>query len=210
MTSPLSARSLVLLLLSAAPFSAGAAIINPINGLDIGGTLYDVTFHDNPFLSFNDLWDQNDDGQFGGGTSIFGSAPTFWNDEAGSKLARDTIISFLGLTHETTPGLDAFFIPYGGAAATPTGISSAFDSISVRVDSKTAPGVDQPSQGSLGDITEVPYASFRLSATASAPVTPALLVPGLIAMVALRRRKAKQAFEKLKTPFSSLKPFNFQ
>jgi hypothetical protein len=105
------------LLLSAAPFSVGAAIINPILNLDIGGTLYDVTFHDSPLLSFNGLWDQDDDGFFGGGTSVFDSAPTFWNDLTGAEAASNAIITFLGSLLEMTPTSDGFIIPVGGSAS---------------------------------------------------------------------------------------------
>ena len=54
--------------------TAHATILNPILNLDIDGTRYNVYFH---HTSFNALWDQDDDGVFGGGTSVFSVAPTF-------------------------------------------------------------------------------------------------------------------------------------
>ena len=69
--------------------TAHAAVVNPILGLDIGGTLYDVTFHDGVGDSFNALWDADNDGFFGGGGSVFAVAPTFWGDITGAAAARD-------------------------------------------------------------------------------------------------------------------------
>ena len=79
------------LVVLAAPVKA--AVINPILNLDIGGTLYDVTFHDGTGDSFNVLWDADNDGIFGGGGgSVFSVAPTFWGDFSGANAARDAII----------------------------------------------------------------------------------------------------------------------
>jgi len=41
-----------------------ADVVNPILGLNIGGTLYDVTFHDSAGDTFNALWDADGDGVF--------------------------------------------------------------------------------------------------------------------------------------------------
>lgn len=73
--------------------TANAAVVNPIIGLNIDGAYYDVIFHDSSGDSFNGLWDADDNGVFGGGTSVFSVAPMFWGDQAGAELARDAIMS---------------------------------------------------------------------------------------------------------------------
>jgi len=183
------------LLLSAAPFSVSAAIINPIINLDINGTLYDVTIHDSPLLTFNELWDADDDGVFGGGSSVFSSAPTFWLDQAGAEAASAAIVVFLGLSDETSVSTDSFLIPYiafGGAGITPGN-----DLLLATSDRFTPVAFDDPSSIQITDKfvgSSRPFVSFTLIAagTAPAPVTPALLVPGLIALAALKRRKGKR------------------
>jgi hypothetical protein len=61
-----------------------AAVINPINNLNIAGTMYNVTFHTD--VSFNALWDGNDDGVFGGGGSVFSSEPDFLKRQHKSSI----------------------------------------------------------------------------------------------------------------------------
>lgn len=89
-----------------------AATVNPIIGLDIGGTLYDVTFHDTAGDSFNRLWDADGDGVFGGGSSLFNTAPTFWGDWRAAETAAFAIVGFLGDNDQSTALGDAFYVPY--------------------------------------------------------------------------------------------------
>jgi hypothetical protein len=94
--------------------SVHAAVVNPILGLNIGGTLYDVTFHDSAGASFNALWDADDDGVFGGGSSLFSTAPTFWGDITGAEAASLAIIAALGTSDASTASSDSFFMAISG------------------------------------------------------------------------------------------------
>ena len=109
-----------LVLLAVVSTPSSAALITSINSLEVLGMYYDVTFH-TPGTSFNALWDEDSDNVFGGGTSIFSSAPTFWGNVAGATAARDAIIVFLGDDDTTTTDGDLFLIPCG--AGTRTGSS---------------------------------------------------------------------------------------
>ena len=186
----------------AIPFGARAAIINPILGLDIGGTLYDVTFHDQAGDTFNALWDQDDDGVFGGGTSLFSAAPTFWNDLTGAEAARDAVIVFLGATNQSTATSDGFFVPIGGQSSFFLGLIPGPEHIASAFDISDLPAIDGPGLSDApiedGDAFFTgfsPFTSFSpvVSGSAPAPVTPALLISALIPLVAMRRHRAKQA-----------------
>jgi hypothetical protein len=173
--------------------TAHAVTVNPILGLDIGGTLYDVTFNDGVGDSFNALWDADDDGVFGGGGSVFTAAPTFWGDQSGAEAARDAIIAALGTVDTTTGSVDGFFIPYGGNAATGTTISAAQDTISFASDNFNAPSVDNPGLFSQFDDETLryntwPIASFQVSAV-PIPAAVWLFGSGLLGLVGMARRK---------------------
>ena len=150
--------------------TAQAAVFNPILGLDIGGTLYDVTFHDSAGDSFNALWDADDDGVFGGGASVFSASPTFWGDEPGAYMARDAIIQHLGNTNTTTSISDSFAIPYRVIGSSQDHLTEGPDEIRVATDSYTEPDLEWASGASTTDSNLVqyqhyPYASFKLSET---------------------------------------------
>ena len=174
--------------------TAHAAIVNPILGLSIGGTLYDVTFHDGASDSFNALWDADDDGVFGGGGSVFSVAPTFWGDAAGAAVARDAIIAVLGITDVTTGSSDSFAIPY--SANTGNDINPGEDYIDAAFDRFTEPNTDTGVNENefvedYGDILApglVPWASF---APTPVPLPAAIWLfgSGLLGLVGLARRE---------------------
>jgi hypothetical protein len=162
-----------------------AAVINPINNLNIDGTLYDVTFHTG--ISFNALWDGNDDGVFGGGGSVFSSEPTFWNDSAGAALARDAVMSYLGTTGETTPTYDGFLVPYGSDKGT---LSTGAEGILSMTDSaNTSLVTDEAATRTYVDSASIlgrPYASFQV---VPVPAAVWLFGSGLLGLIGIARRK---------------------
>ncbi|MEN8107819.1 MAG: hypothetical protein ABFS22_07420 [Pseudomonadota bacterium] len=170
--------------------SAYAAVINPILGLDIGGTLYDVTFHDAEGDSFNALWDADDDGVFGGGASVFSAAPTFWGDAVGASLAAQAIIARLGVTDESAFGGDGFIVPYeafGGPFA------PGFQQISAYADLNSLPGVDTVVVTVIADSADptvegFPYASFQ-RVVVPVPAAVWLFASGLLGLIGISRKK---------------------
>ena len=191
-----------------------AAVINPIFGLDIGGTLYDVIFHDQPDDSFNELWDADDDGVFSGGGSLFSTAPTFWGNEQGAIDAASAIMQVLGdvdaTTAETGTGRDGFMIPWGVSidnsdCATVTNISGP-QYVCAAADA-TALLVDTIISGPTGrldyDIFLVgffPYASFQ-SSPVPLPTALWLFGSGLLGFIGVaKKQKATQKDNKTHTP----------
>jgi len=176
-------------LLVALSNKALAAVMNPISNLNINGTLYNVTFHawDD---TFNDLWDADNDGVFGGGGSVFSTAPTFWGDQFAGELARDAIIGALGTTGETTPGWDGFVIPIGVNGGL---LTSGTDSIFLALDANgnltsDGPGLLSWDDNYSGSIAFA-YASF--AAVVPIPASAWLFCSGIIGLIGLsRRRKA--------------------
>lgn len=170
-----------------------ATVYNPILGLDIGGTLYNVTFHNQAGESFNALWDADDDGVFGGGTSVFSVAPTFWGNEAGVLAARDAIMAFLGTTDQTTGTSDSFFVPWGGSDGGTT-LTAGLDFINSAYDNAWSPSIDVPlSLPVMPDWDSAfyyasPYASFEAVVV---PLPGALwLFMAAVGGLGLVRRKA--------------------
>ncbi len=171
--------------------ASNAAIVNPMLGLDIDGTLYDVTFHDFNVLSFNSLWDADDDGVFGGGGSVFSAAPMFWDDQVGAELARDEIIARLGLVDFTIAGSDLFIIPYGAYMSST--ISAGFDFIEIVLENHIASDDDNPTAGILADSetgSPTTFASFTLASPVPVPVPGAvwLFGSGLLGLIGIARR----------------------
>ena len=112
-----------------------AAVMNPLFGLNIGGTLYDVTFHDVDAVSFNALWDADNTGTIGSGSSVFSNPPTFWGDPTGAMQAAAAIIAALGATDTTIAGSDGFVVPFGSSPSDETALSSFGDVIYYYTDS---------------------------------------------------------------------------
>ena len=176
---------------------ANAAIIDSISNLDINGTAYDVTFHTDS-VSFNDLWDADDDGIFGGGGSVFATQPTFWLDLAAANAARDAVAAALGTVDGWHAISDSFFVPCGIDLACLTSINRGFNPIAAASENNTRYNRDITSTEFISDNTITPgtsgrraYASFSPSASAPAPITPALLIPGLVAIAGIRKRRKK-------------------
>jgi hypothetical protein len=171
------------LYVTAITIPAHAALVTQINGLNIDGQLYDVTFHAG--ASFNDLWDSNVNQTFGDDTSLFNAAPTFWGNETAANHARDAIMSFLGSADTTTGFGDGFRIPFAFSGGT---------DIFVTQDQYLDPALDtaytaidfQPGTAS----NDTPYASFVLAA----PVPPAawLFASGLCGLIGAARRKVSR------------------
>lgn len=176
----------------AIPSGAAAAEMNPILGLDIGGTLYDVSFH--PGNSFNDLWDQDDDNVFGGGSSVFVASPTFWQDQAGALLATQAIIGALGNAGTTTGTYDGFLVPYAWAP----NISPLQSAVHVTADDDPQPGSELlASQLTISQFqvpAERPYASFTPAGTRHAipALSPALLIPAVLIVAAAGMKKLRR------------------
>ncbi len=169
--------------------NAYSDIINPISGLDIGGTKYDVTFHSGS--TFNELWDGDDDGNWGGGGSVFDEPPTFWGDQAGAKQAAQAIIDYLGDTSETPPYGDGFGVPF--ATQDPSGsLVPGNDIIVYFVDanqlSLVVDVLDPWQNNDYNYLTFWPYASFQ---TSEVPVPPAfwLYGTGLLGLIGAARRR---------------------
>jgi hypothetical protein len=174
--------------------TAHAALVNQLLGLNIDGTLYNVTFHTGSGDSFNALWDANNDGAFGGGGSVFSSAPTFWGDQTGAQAAAAAIIAALGTTDTTvagSPGSDSFYVPFGTVGPP---LSSFTDSINVYTDTNTNTPTfsDSLSNVVTSDIFDptqfYPYASFEV-----VPVPAALWLfgSGLLGLIRVARRKVR-------------------
>jgi len=178
---------------------ANAAIIDSISNLDINGTAYDVTFHTNS-VSFNDLWDADNDGIFGGGASVFSSQPTFWLDQAAARVAVDAVAEALGTEYGWRALSDAFLVPCGVNVALTWcagTITAGRDSIASYNEPREAYEVDGGGSTATGDDVaygggaRFAYVSFAPSNTASSPVTLALLIPGLVAIAGIRKRRKK-------------------
>jgi len=170
--------------------SVHAAVVNPILGLDIGGTLYNVTFHDSVDDSFNALWDADDDGVFGGGSSLFNTAPTFWGDEAGAQAATSAIITALGDSDAPTASSDSFFIPYQTLSAGGQ-ITAGTDTIEVFFDVFDSLMDDLSATTAVDDFVSSnynvrPYASFTV---VPVPAAVWLFGSGLIGLIGIARRK---------------------
>ena len=171
--------------------TAQAALMNPIMGLNIDGTVYNVTFHED---SFNALWDADDNGAFGGGASVFSSAPTFWGDPTGAQAATKAIIVALGNTDTTTTyPSDAFQVPFYGGDST-TALHAGIETIYSAIDSNIITDSDplDPNYGQDDSFISYtclfPYASFEV-ATVPIPAAIWLFGSGLLGMIGIARRQ---------------------
>jgi len=175
---------------------ANAAIIDSISNLDINGTAYDVTFHTGS-VSFNDLWDADDDGIFGGGGSVFSTQPTFWLDQAAAFAARAAVVAALGSIDGWSAVSDGVAVPCGTESLCSTSINAGPELILYAIDGDTSypsdvlsSAVAEDSQRAIGS-GNFAIASFAPSGSAPAPITPALLIPGLVAIAGIRKRRKK-------------------
>jgi len=167
------------------PLSANAALVTSISALDIGGTLYDVTFHHSDSITFNDLWDSNGDKTFGNDASVFSTAPTFWGDASGAETAANAIVTALGTIDWTHPTNDTF-----DRVAVPTGYFSN-GNLSVYGDSQNALATDGVTNYAMGPNSlggGVAIASFQVAAV-PVPAAVWLFGSGLLGLMGIARRK---------------------
>lgn len=159
----------------------------------IDGTLYDVTFHDDP-TSFQSLWDPNGDLDFS--DSSLGKAPEFWNDKAGAQKAADAIIGALGSTGITVNASgvtvfesDSFSIPYGESTSpgSPGFIFIVWDAdASLDNELRLPQGVDNgaasnPVFTQHASVGGQPWTSFQ-PVSVPLPLTLMLSIIGLVAL----------------------------
>ena len=177
--------------------TAHAALVSQLLGLDIDGTLYDVTFHTDPGDSFMALWDADNDGVFGGGSSVFSTAPLFWGDQSGSLLASNAITAALGSIDWVVNGdfYDRILVPWGASVCSTgasTGLTTAVECIRQAGDSNVAAAVDNSTFLSITqedfDRNDIRYASFAVSAV-PVPAAVWLFGSGLLGLVGVARRK---------------------
>ena len=180
-----------------------AALVTSILGLDIGGTLYDVTFHTNPGETFAALWDADNDGVWGGGTSVLTEAPLFWGNYAGAILASSAITAALGsadwVSASATANFDRILVPYTASTCPPATITAylaltnSVDCIGSRGDSNVSPATDGQSDylwRETVDSRDLRYASFTLSAI-PVPAAVWLFGGGLLGLIGVARREAR-------------------
>ena len=182
------------------PGSTQAALISTLENIDIEGVLYNITFHTDPgFRTFNQIWDADGDGIFGGSTSLFDAAPTFWGNESGARSAATAIMAALGtgdwtIDQSVAGGgvapfaqFDGFLVPFSGTSGALT-LTGGLDSIRSINDTDVTLGTDVlTSTGSaliLGDSQDninggQPYASFTVAVPAPAPLVLMLLAGAL-------------------------------
>jgi len=104
--------SIVILLVSASGVNAG--LITSLSGVDVEGTLYDVSFHAR--TSFDSLWDADRDGVYDDlDGSVFNSAPMFFGDSTLAAKAALAVILALGNVDFVLPAagspFDRFIVP---------------------------------------------------------------------------------------------------
>lgn len=176
---------------------AHAALVSQLLGLDIDGTLYDVTFHTDSGDSFMALWDADNDGVFGGGSSVFSTAPLFWNDRPGAELASSAIIAALGSIDwviDDASTFDRILVPYGATACGGAFIdlTAAVECISHIGDQNPAPGIDSSGNLSIAsediDRSDFRYASFTVSEV-PVPAAAWLFGSGLLGLIGVARKK---------------------
>ncbi len=181
-----------LALLGVSVTSANAALVTELLGLDVDGTLYDVTLHTGGD-EFIDLWDGDNDGVFEADGSLFDSAPTFWGDSAGAQAAAESIIVALGVDDCTGlflgGGCDSFRVPFQfpglRSVEVYTDLSAVLDidEVGLRTDR-----VDRARREAFR-----PYASFTRASEVPVPATVWLFGTALIGLVGFSKRKSRSA-----------------
>lgn len=179
----------VIIAASGSAFPAMATLITELKGLDVDGTSYDVTFHQN--VSFLELWDSNNDGIFGNDTSLFNAAPEFWNDQTAAisaTLAAIEALTDVDYVHFFSGfgPTDRFFVPYERNSSDPNKIDSIVDMDPDLVDDASLQIANVGADSTAGATV---WASFERSTTVTAPATLALMTLG-IAGLGFSRRKA--------------------
>lgn len=179
--------------------TAHAALVSQLLGLDIGGTRYDVTFHTNSGDSFMALWDADNDGVWGGGTSVFAAAPLFWGDAAGAALASNAIIGALGSADWVDSfgtNYDRALVPWGAfncqLGGSPIPLTAGNECIGSRGDQNVDLAIDNDVMLSIiqEDLarSDLRYASFAVSAV-PVPAAVWLFGSGLLGLIGVARRK---------------------
>ena len=121
------------------------------------------------------LWDADNDGVWGGGTSVFTEAPLFWGDAAGAALASNAIIGALGSADWVdsfgTTNYDRALVPWVAANCTlggpPIELTTGIDCIGSRGDQNVNLTIDSDVMLSIipEDLarSDLRYASFTVS-----------------------------------------------
>jgi hypothetical protein len=160
------------IVLQCGSFAASAAVVNltgsdatSISGLDVGGSLFDVTFENG---SFNSIY---------GDPLAPSPVPTFWNDFANADLARASINTALNLAGALTiiGGGGDYRVAYAEVAGTNALVIQSSNGGGWSLDGYTDVGG--------GSVTN--FATFTTT-TVPAPATLLLLLSGLIAIVRIR------------------------
>lgn len=163
-------RAAVLVILLSA-YSANSALITNLSNLDIGGTLYDVTFITSN--SFNTIFDVDNDLNFGEGDgSLIDRAPIFFGNLSGAEAAGAAIITALGTNDVTNAlGRDSFLIPVDN----PTRFH-----VNGVTDLRSAPGNDFLDTRLIGTrSTGSPIATFELTAQNNVPTPSTIALAGI-------------------------------
>ena len=168
------------------PYANSATITN-LYDLDIGGTLYDVTFHTGNGDTFNALWDFGNDNVFGPDGSTFSTAPTFWGDASGALAATNAIMGALGSgdTSGVVNYSDGFLVPY---ARVDTDTVRAYEDASYYDLSTDVAGIFDAGDYVSPHSYDRPWASFSASAV-PVPAAAWLFASGLLGLVAVKRRR---------------------
>ena len=163
-----------------------AAVVTTLPAVEILGQSYTVTFH--PNRSFQDVFDQDADYVWGGGTSLVDHQPLYLNDASGAQAAAVAITGALGLNDTiSVESGDSFAVPY---SVEDSNYNRPTDNILGLGDYDNRAGVDMIGVVMYTErlnqlITREVVATFELN-PAAVPLPPALILM-LMAIVPLAR-----------------------
>lgn len=169
--------------------SVQAALVTHLEDISVNGVLYDVVFHAG-IRSFNDVYDENNDGILGDG--LAGHAPTF-TSQAEAEAAATAVRTALGDADWTAdqPGFgftDQFLITFDHDGDNHTFVLGD-GSVNIATDlpsSSTQTIADTFLHSGIS-----PFATFIQATAVPAPTSLALMVAGLFGLGMVRRRRSK-------------------